>query len=131
MKRQLAAILYADVVGYSRLTDLDEEKTLQSLRSNMDLFTSKIGTYNGQKIKEAGDAILAEFASAIDSVNCAIEFQSEMATLNLEVGDGDKFEFRKRASRRALSRSIKACNPSRTSATFSLNPVIRWASANN
>jgi len=94
MKRQLAAILYADVVGYSRLTNLDEEKTLQSLRSNMDLFTAKIEAYNGQKIKEAGDAILAEFASAIDSVNCAIEFQSEMTTLNLKVGDGDKFEFR-------------------------------------
>jgi class 3 adenylate cyclase len=94
MRRQLAAILYADVVGYSRLTDLDEEKTLQSLRSNLDLFTSKIEEYSGQKIKEAGDAILAEFASTIDSVNCAIEFQSEMATLNLEVDDGDKFEFR-------------------------------------
>jgi adenylate cyclase len=94
MKRQLAAILYADVVGYSRLSDLDEEKTLQTLRSTLDLFTSKIDKHSGQKIKEAGDAILAEFTSAIDSVNCAIEFQSELATLNLELNDADKFEFR-------------------------------------
>ena len=94
MKRQLAAILYADVVGYSRLTDHNEEKTHQLLRTSLDYFTDVIKKHHGLKIKEAGDAILAEFNSAIDSVNCAIGFQSEMGVRNAELGEEERFDFR-------------------------------------
>jgi adenylate cyclase len=94
MKHQLAAILHADVVDYSRLTGKDEERTHERLNSGLDLLTSLIQEHSGEKINEAGDAILAEFGSAIDSVYCAIQFQLEMARLNTGQPDEDPLEFR-------------------------------------
>ncbi len=94
MKRQLAAILYADVVGYSRLTELDEEETLRKLDAGLNLFTDVIAAHGGQKINEAGDAILAEFQSATASVNAAIEFQHQMSGRNSELAEDARFEFR-------------------------------------
>ena len=61
MKRQLAAILYADVAGYSRLTGRDEEATHRRLGAGLNLLIELIAAHAGQKIHEAGDAILAEF----------------------------------------------------------------------
>ena len=94
MKRELVAILFADVVGYSRLAGLDEEQTHRRLDAGLDLLTAKIQAFGGEKVNEAGDAILAEFHSVIDSVNCAVDFQMEMATINGMQSEADKLEFR-------------------------------------
>ncbi len=94
MKRQLAAILHADVAGYSRLTGLDEEGTHRKLAAGLELFTDVIAAHDGQKINEAGDAILGEFPSATASVNAAIEFQRQMSTRNSELAEDARLEFR-------------------------------------
>jgi class 3 adenylate cyclase len=94
MKHTLAVILYADVVGYSRLTGIDEEATLTLLRSSLNLFTGLIEAKDGKKIKEAGDAILAEFNSAVAAVESAIDFQKEMSDRNQGLDSDHRFEFR-------------------------------------
>ncbi len=85
MKRQLAAILYADVAGYSRLTGVDEEETHQKLDAGLNLLTDVIAAHGGQKIHEAGDAILAEFQSVTVAVDSAVEFQRQMSMRNTEL----------------------------------------------
>ena len=95
MKRQLAAILYADVAGYSRLTGLDEEETHRQLNTGLNLLTDVIAAHGGQKVHEAGDAILAEFQSVSDAVNSAVEFQRQMSTRNEKPTAADEhMEFR-------------------------------------
>ena len=94
MKRQLAAILYADVAGYSRLTGLEEEETHRKLDAGLNLLTDVIAKHGGQKIHEAGDAILAEFQSVTAAVNSAVEFQHQMATRNAGPAEDERLEFR-------------------------------------
>jgi len=94
MKRQLAAILYADVAGYSRLTGRDEEETHRKLNAGLNLLTDTISEQGGQKLHEAGDAILAEFQSVTAAVECAIEFQRQMSTRNEGVTEDSRLEFR-------------------------------------
>ncbi len=94
MKRQLAAILYADVAGYSRLTGLDEEQTHRKLDAGLNLLTDVIAAHGGEKVHEAGDAILAEFQSVTAAVNAAVEFQRQMATRNAELAEDKRLEFR-------------------------------------
>lgn len=94
MKRQLAAILYADVVGYSRLTSLEEEKTHEKLSSGLNLLTDTIVSLDGRKIHEAGDAILAEFQSATSAVKSAVEFQRQMSERNVNRTEDERLEFR-------------------------------------
>ena len=94
MKRQLAAILYADVAGYSRLTGLDEEETHKKLDAGLRLLTEVISVQGGQKVHEAGDAILAEFQSVTAAVNSAVKFQRHMAVQNAELADDERLEFR-------------------------------------
>ena len=94
MKSKLAAILYADVVGYSRLANLDEERTHRLLLDSLGLFSAEISNYEGEKINEAGDAILAEFNSVTDAINCAAEVQLKMEALNTDLAEDDRFEFR-------------------------------------
>lgn len=94
MKRHLAAILYADVAGYSRLTERDLESTHVKLDTALDLLTDKINEHEGRKVHEAGDAILAEFSSVANAVDCAVEFQLEMKQRNAGVGDDDRLAFR-------------------------------------
>jgi adenylate cyclase len=94
MKRQLAAILYADVAGYSRLTGLDEEETHRKLDAGLNLLTDVIAAHGGVKVHEAGDAILAEFQSATSAVNSAVEFQRQMATRNAQLAEHERLEFR-------------------------------------
>jgi class 3 adenylate cyclase len=94
MKRQLTAILYADVAGYSRLTGLDEEETHQKLDAALNLLTDVIAAHGGQKVHEAGDAILAEFQSVTAAVDAAVEFQRQMSTSNAEMGEDERLEFR-------------------------------------
>ncbi len=94
MKRQLTTILYADVAGYSRLTGLDEGETHRKLDAGLNLLTDVIAAHGGQKIHEAGDAILAEFRSVTAAVDSAVEFQRQMATRNAELAEDERLEFR-------------------------------------
>ncbi len=94
MEHQLAAILYADVAGYSRLTGLDEEETHRKLDASLNLLSDVIASHGGQKIHEAGDAILAEFKSVTAAVNSAVDFQRQMSPRNAELAEDERLEFR-------------------------------------
>ena len=74
-KRRLAAIMFSDIVGYTALMGSDEDKAFQVLRQNRHIQQSAIKKYDGNWLKEMGDGILAQFSSATDSVQCAIEIQ--------------------------------------------------------
>src|SRR5271170_7789569 len=75
--RKLAAILAADVVGFSRLTGADEDRTLARLRAlRSDLIDPTIAVHNGRVVKRTGDGALVEFRSVVDAVRCAIEVQN-------------------------------------------------------
>ena len=81
--RKLAAILAADVVGYSRLAGADEDRTLARLRAlRSDLFDPTIAVHNGRVVKRTGDGALVEFRSTVDAVRCAIEVQNAMVERN-------------------------------------------------
>ena len=88
VERRLAAILVADVAGYSRLIGQDEAGTLQQLRSHRrELIDPKIAEYKGRLVKTTGDGFLVEFASVVDALRCATEWQQGMAERNADVGD--------------------------------------------
>ena len=93
-KRKLTAIISADVVGYSRLMDDDEEATIRTLTTYRKLLTSIIQQYRGKVVDTTGDNLLAEFASAVDAVNCAVEIQRELAERNTDLPYERKMEFR-------------------------------------
>ena len=87
--RKLAAILVADVVGYSRLAGADEERTLARLRAlRSDLIDPSIALHHGRIVKRTGDGSIIEFRSVVDAVNCAIEVQRAMVERNAEVAPG-------------------------------------------
>ncbi len=95
VERRLAAILAADVVGYSRLMGADEEGTLAALKAiRRELIDAKIGEHRGRIFKTTGDGLLVEFASVVDAVRCAVEVQREMATRNIDVPEPRRIEFR-------------------------------------
>jgi class 3 adenylate cyclase len=94
MKKQLAAILYADVAGYSRLTAGDEDKTHRKLDASLNLLSDVIPAHGGRKIHEAGDAILAEFQSVTEAVTAAVKFQRQMSKQNAKLAENERFEFR-------------------------------------
>src|SRR6516162_4526299 len=78
--RRLAAILAADVAGYSRLMGADEEGTHERLKAHLrELIDPKIEEHHGRVVKNTGDGILAEFSSVVDAVRCAVEVQRGMA----------------------------------------------------
>jgi adenylate cyclase len=82
-ERKLAAILAADVVGYSRLAGADEERTLARLRAlRSDLFDPIVSVHRGRVVKRTGDGALVEFRSVVDAVRCAIKVQNGMAERN-------------------------------------------------
>src|SRR5437773_1982212 len=82
-QRRLAAILAADVVGYSRLMEKDESGTLAALKARRrDVLTPLVGQHHGRLVKVMGDGVLVEFASAVDAVECAIELQKRFAEAN-------------------------------------------------
>ena len=88
VERRLAAVLVADVAGYSRLIGQDEAGTLQQLRSHRrELIDPKIAEYKGRLVKTTGDGFLVEFASVVDALRCATEWQQGMAERNADVGD--------------------------------------------
>ena len=95
MERRLAAILAADVAGYSRLMGADEEGTLAQFKNHRsELVDPKIHEYGGRIVKTTGDGMLLEFASVVDAMRCAIEVQKGMAERNALVPEGKRIEFR-------------------------------------
>jgi adenylate cyclase len=93
--RRLTAILAADVAGYSRLMGQDEEGTHERLKAHLrDLIEPKIAEHRGRIVKNTGDGFLAEFASVIDAVRCAVEVQREMAERNAGTPAEKRIEFR-------------------------------------
>ena len=94
VERRLAAILAADVAGYSRLMGTDEEGTLAALKARRELIAPKIAENRGRVVKTTGDGALVEFASAVDAVRCAMEIQCAMAERNAAVPEVRRIEFR-------------------------------------
>jgi class 3 adenylate cyclase len=93
--RKLAAILAADVVGFSRLTAADEDRTLARLRAlRSDLIDPTIAVHKGRVVKRTGDGAIVEFRSVVDAVRCAIEVQNAMLERNSGVPNDRRIEFR-------------------------------------
>ena len=94
MKRKIAAIMAADIAGYSRLVAEDEEETLRRLESYRAVFNDFIVRGSGRVFNTAGDAILAEFASSVEAVRCAIDVQESLRTRNLAYPPSRQMHFR-------------------------------------
>jgi adenylate cyclase len=95
MERRLAAVLCADVAGYSRLMGLDEEGTLAALkRHRRELIDPSTAAHRGRLVKTTGDGILVEFASVVDAVRCAVEIQRGMAERNADIPADRQIRFR-------------------------------------
>src|SRR6267378_3325071 len=95
VERRLAAILAADVAGYSRLMGADEEGTHERLTAHFrELVDPKIQEHRGRTVKNTGDGLLAEFASVVDAVRCAAEVQRGMIDREPEVADERRIRFR-------------------------------------
>ena len=95
MQRRLAAILAADVVGYSRLMGADEIGTLNSLKSHRrELVDCGISEHHGRIVKTTGDGMLVEFASVVDAVACAVKVQRSMVGRNADVPAERQIVFR-------------------------------------
>src|SRR5215471_11320546 len=93
--RRLAAILAADVAGFSRLMGVDEEGTHERLKAHLgELVNPKINEHRGRIVKNTGDGLLAEFASVVDSVRCAVEMQRGMSDREPEVREERRIRFR-------------------------------------
>ena len=93
--RRLAAILAADVAGYSRLMGADEEGTLERLKAlRRELLDPKIAEHQGRIVKTTGDGMLVEFASVVDAVRCAVEVQQAMPERNTGVAADNRIELR-------------------------------------
>ena len=94
-ERRLAAILAADVAGYSRLIGEDEDGTLGRLRSiRAEVIDPKVAEHRGRLVKTTGDGLLVEFASVVDALRCASEWQQAMAGRNAGIADAERIEFR-------------------------------------
>src|SRR5258707_7347704 len=95
VERRLAAILAADVAGYSRLMGEDEEGTLAALKAIWrELSDPKIKEHRGRLVKTTGDGVLVEFSSVVDAVRCAVDIQREMALRNAGTPDPKRIELR-------------------------------------
>jgi len=95
VQRRLAAILAADVAGYSRLMEADEEGTHERLKAHLrELVDPKIKEHRGRTVKNTGDGLLAEFSSVVEAVRCAAELQRGMADRNAEVPEDKRITFR-------------------------------------
>src|SRR5438552_8951103 len=94
MERKLAAILSADVKGYSRLMGEDEEATIRTLTTYREVLSAFIHQHRGRVVDAPGDNLLAEFASVVDAVRCAVEIQGELRRRNAKLPPARKMEFR-------------------------------------
>ena len=93
-KRKLTAILSADVKGYSRLMQDDEEATVRTITAYREMMTNLIQGHHGRVVDAKGDNILAEFASVVDAVRCGVEIQKELKTRNADFPEKRKMEWR-------------------------------------
>ena len=93
-KRKLTAILSADVEGYSRLMDDDDEATIRTLTDYRNVISNLVKQYRGRVVDAPGDNILAEFASAVDAVSCTVDIQKELAERNSRLQGERKMQFR-------------------------------------
>src|SRR5712692_4439907 len=94
MERKLTAILCADGFGYSRLMGDDEEATLRALSSHRKLIDSLIEQHRGRFVNSAGDSVLAEFASVVNAVQCAVDIQTTLKAENASLPPERRMEFR-------------------------------------
>src|SRR5882724_4372086 len=94
VQRKLTAILCADVHGYSRLMGEDEEATLVTLTSHRKIIDSQIENHHGRFVNSAGDSVLAEFASVVEAVNCAVDIQTGLKAENASLPPERRMEFR-------------------------------------
>jgi adenylate cyclase len=95
VERRLAAILAADVAGYSRLMGADEEGTLAALKAcHREVIEPKVAENRGRIVNAPGDSMLIEFASAVNAAHCAVEIQKEMAERNSSIPGDRRIEFR-------------------------------------
>jgi adenylate cyclase len=94
VKRKLTAILSADVKGYSRLMGEDEKGTVHTLNAYREVVTGLIQHHRGRVVDATGDNLMAEFASVVDAVECAVEIQKELKTRNAELPESRRMEFR-------------------------------------
>src|SRR5262245_53400986 len=94
LERKLAAILHADVQGYSRLLGEDEVTTLRTVASHLALMRSLVEQHGGRAVGSRGDSLLAEFPSVVEAVQCAVEMQHELKARNVDVPLERRVEFR-------------------------------------
>ena len=94
LPRKLAAILYADVAEYSRLTGEDEDATHRRLSEYLDLISNDVERYRGRVMHYAGDAVLAMFEAVVDALSCAAHIQQELDTRNADLPNDRKVQFR-------------------------------------
>jgi class 3 adenylate cyclase/pimeloyl-ACP methyl ester carboxylesterase len=94
VRRKLAAILSADVKGYSRLMGEDEVRTIHTLNAYKEVMAGLIQHHHGRVVDAPGDNLLAEFASVVDAVQCAVEIQKELKTRNADLPENRRMEFR-------------------------------------
>ena len=94
MERRLAAILAADVKGYSYLTELNEEASTATLRMYRAVVEDSISAHRGHVFSSAGDGVVAEFPSIVEAIRCAVEIQNEIAERNAAVPEDGRMQFR-------------------------------------
>src|SRR4030043_2237103 len=94
VKRKLTAILSADVKGYSRLMGEDEKGTVRTLNTYKEVIATLIQQHHGRIVDAPGDNILAEFASVVDAVRCAVEIQKGLKARNADLPEKRRMEFR-------------------------------------
>src|SRR6266851_6989832 len=94
LERRLATILMADVVGYSKMMGENEERTIEILHGHREIFDEMLKVHRGRIFNTAGDAILAEFPSAVDAVRCATEIQAALCTRNDHLPPEQRMWFR-------------------------------------
>jgi adenylate cyclase len=93
-ERKLAAIFYADVAGYSRLTGADEEGTHRRLSEYLDVISAAIKNHRGRVVHYAGDAVLADFSTVTDALSCAAAIQEDLANRNRDLSKERQVQFR-------------------------------------
>ncbi len=122
IERRLAAILAADVAGYSRLIGEDEEGRHAALTSlRREVSDPKIAEHRGRIVKSTGDGLLVEFPSAVDAVRCAVEIQRELTQRNAVVPEAQRIEFRRWHSRRDHHRDLAPAAAIRDRVQFELH----------
>lgn len=94
LERRLATILCADVAGYSHIMGANEERTVRVFRGHREIFESLVKLHRGRIFNTAGDALLAEFNSAVEAVRCATEIQAALRTRNEHLAPEEKMLFR-------------------------------------